>query len=445
MREQIEQMVVDFEERQLPEVTPRRLELPSLPGKVDAIVGMRRAGKTYFVFQKIRELLDSGIGRDRVLYLNFEDERLLPLETDHLQLVPEAFYRRYPASRGQRCWFFFDEIQNVPGWERFVRRLLDAEQVSLVVTGSSARLLGREIATSLRGRSLTSELLPFSFEEALRHAGVEVPERWPPPAGQRSLLENRFLRYLRVGGFPEVQGLGEELRIRILQDYVDVVLFRDVAERHGVENLTALRYLQRSLLARPAGRFTIHRLYNDLKSQGVRVAKDSLYDFLGHFEDAFLLFTTSVASRSVRARQTQPRKCYPVDPALAAATSLRAGEDTGHLLENAVYLELRRRGWETSYVTTRSGYEVDFLARDLLGRRELVQVCAGASDPETRGRELRALAEAVEETDVERAVLVTLTEDDTAEVGSHRFRLVPAWRWMLEPTSETSTSETASD
>ena len=432
LRDQIDALVADFQDRDLPALTPRQLKLPSLPGKVDAVVGMRRSGKTYFLYQQLRERLEAGIGRDRLLYLNFEDERLLPLSAAELHLVPEALYRRFPDSRDQLCWFFFDEIQNVPEWERFIRRLVDSEKVAIVVTGSSAKLLGREIATSLRGRSLASELLPFSFEEALRHADVEVPETWPASSRQRSLLENRFEIYMEIGGFPEVQDVSTELRQRILQDYVDVVLFRDVVERHRVENLPALRYLVRSLLSRPARKFSIHRLHNDLKSQGIPAGKDSLHRYLDHLEDALLLFTATIASASARARQVNPRKCYLIDPALAAATSFRASRDTGHLLENVVYLELRRRGCSAWYVNTSSGYEVDFLAQDRMGGQALIQVSADLSNPKTRRREMRALEEAMDERGIDRATLVTLREEGSVDLGGRSVRLVPAWRWLLD-------------
>lgn len=429
----IDSLIADFQERELPRVTRRDLSLPGLPGKADVVVGMRRSGKTYFLYQQIGERLSSGIDRGRLLYVNFEDERLLPLAAADLARIPEAFYRRFPANREHLCWFFFDEIQNVPGWETFVRRLLDNEKVALILTGSSARLLSREIASSLRGRSLSTEILPFSFAESLRHAGIEPPAKWPPGAKIRSLLEHRFERYLESGGFPEVQSIPQDLRVRVLQEYIDVVIFRDVVERHGVDNLPALRYLERSLLASPAGRFSVSKLFNDLKSQGLRVGKDTLYEYLAHLEDSFLLFTVSVASSSARVRQVNPRKCYPVDPALSAALSFRASADFGHLLETAVYLELRRRGRSLAYVTTRSGYEVDLLAEDPRGSRELIQVSASLEDPATRQRELRALEEGMKETSCERATLVTLREEGAADLAGHTVRIVPAWRWLLEP------------
>jgi uncharacterized protein len=431
--ELIDGLIADFQERDLPRVTARALSLPELPGKADVVVGMRRSGKTYFLYQQINERLASGIDRGRLLYFNFEDERLLPLATADLSRIPEAFYRRFPSSREQLCWFFFDEIQNVPGWETFIRRLLDTEKVALVLTGSSARLLSREIASSLRGRSLSTEILPFSFAESLRHAGAQLPESWPPGAKTRSMLENRFLGYLETGGFPEVQSISKDLRIRVLQEYIDVVIFRDIVERHGVDNLPALRYLEKRLLGSPAGRFSVSKLFNDLKSQGVRVGKDTLYEHLSHLEDSFLLFTLPVASPSARVRQVNPRKCYPVDSALSAAVSFRASEDLGHLLETVVYLELRRRGRRLAYVATRSGYEVDFLAEDPAGSRELVQVCADLESTATRQRELRALEEGFEETSCERATVVTLREESSLSIGGRPTRIIPAWRWLLEP------------
>jgi hypothetical protein len=428
----IDRLIADFQERDLPRVTPRDLSLPGLPGKADVVIGMRRSGKTYFLYQQIESRIAGGIDRGRLLYLNFEDERLLPLAAADLARIPEAFYRRTPANREQLCWLYFDEIQNVPGWETFVRRLLDTEKVALVLTGSSARLLSREIATSLRGRSLSTEILPFSFAESLRHEGVSLPEKWPPGAKVRSTLEHRLERYLESGGFPEVQGLSQDLRVRVLQEYVDVVIFRDVVERHGVDNLPALRYLERKLLASPAGKFSVNKLFNDLKSQGMRVGKDTLYEYLAHLEDSFLLSTLAVASSSARVRQSNPRKCYPIDPALSAALSFRASGDFGHLLETAVYLELRRRGQSVAYVATRSGYEVDFLAEGPRDARELIQVCADLADPRTLQRELRALKEGMKETACERASLVTLREEGSVEVAGHPVRIVPAWRWMLE-------------
>lgn len=436
MREILERLVADFDAERVPTGTPRDLPLLDFPGKAAVVVGMRRSGKTWRLFQEIGRLRETGVDASDILYLSFEDERLFALEAEHLHWITDAFRRRRPDRGGVRAHLFLDEIHNVPGWERWIRRLLDQENVRIVLTGSSAKLLSREIATSLRGRSLTAELLPFSLAEAVRHRGQEVPTTWPPPAAERDRLASHLRRYLHEGGFPEVQEQPRILRHQILQDYVDVVLLRDVAERHGVENLEALRYLQRALLSRPSNRFSIHKLYNDLRSQGVRVSKDTLHEHLGHLEDAFLVFTTEIFARSLRVRRSNPRKVYPVDPGLAASSSFAASGDEGHLLETTVYLELRRRGFESSWYRTAAGNEVDLLARDVEGNRALVQVAAELSRPETRRRELRALEEAMGETGLDRGTVVTLDDEETVQTAVGVVRIVPAWRWLLEDRGE---------
>ncbi len=428
----LEQLLAEFGERELPRVTPRDIELPQVDGKADVLIGMRRSGKTYCLFQQIQKLEAAGIARSQMLYLNLEDDRLYPWSEGDLASMEEVFFRRFPDSRGAPCYFFLDEVQAAPGWERFTRRLIDGGDVSLFLTGSSAKLLSTEISTTLRGRSLATEVLPFSFAESLRHRAVDVPSRWPVSPSVASRLAHEFERYLDVGGFPEVQDVDADVRRQILQEYVNVVLLRDVVERHGVDSVGALRYLMNRLLSQPAGRFSAHRIYNDLKSQGFRIGKDRVYEYLDHLEDAYLLFEVPIASESLRVRQTNPRKAYPIDPALAASTSLKAQRDLGHRLENLVYLELRRRGWEVSYVKTESGYEVDFLAvRN--GEPQLIQVCLDLSTDGVRQRELRALDEAMAQRQLDRGVAVTLNgRYEELKVDSGTVVSVPSWRWFLE-------------
>lgn len=432
MEELAQRIVADFHARPLPALTSREVRLPSLAGKVDAVAGMRRSGKTYLLFQRLHELERQGVDRARTLYVNFEDERLLPLKAEELQLFPEALYRRHPNVRGQLCWFLLDEVQNVPGWERFVRRLLDSERAQVVVTGSSSTLLGREIATSLRGRSLTTELLPFSFREFLDHAKVAVPERFPPPSGIRSRLEKSLDDYLDIGGFPEVQRLSSDLRTRTHQEYVDVAILRDVIERHRVSNSGALRQVVRQLMGRPGGKFSVHRLYNHLKSQGFKIAKDAVYAFVSHLEESFLLFTVEVDSDSPRVRMSRPRKCYVIDPGLARSLSYRTAGETGWLLENAVYLELRRRGYRSSYVVTPSGREVDFVARRRGEPDVLIQVSLNLEGEGTREREVAALREALAEGQAEKAMIITLRQSGVVPIGRRRVPIQPAWSWFAK-------------
>ncbi len=428
----VERLVADHQQRKFPVVTPRATRPALVVGKADAIIGMRRTGKTYVLFQTLQQLEQSGVPRERTLYVNFEDERLAGLAARDLSLFTEAMWRRTPAARGAECWLLLDEIQLVPGWEPFVRRVQDSENCRVVLSGSSAKLLSTEVATSLRGRGLATEILPFSFAEFLAHAGHARPKKLPPTSAQRSSLESQFRTYFDIGGFPEVQRFDADLRRRTLRDYVDVVLLRDVAERHGVTNLVALRMLVRALLRSPASLFSVNKLYRDLRSQGVAVAKDAVHEYVAHLQDAFLLFAVERWSRSVRQRQVNPKKCYLIDPALGSTFALETDADRGHRLENFAYLELRRRRGEINYYVTESGLEVDFLFRAEDGGEQVVQACAESDHPATLEREVRALSEAMTERKLTAATIVTLFDERTIRDGRRTIRVVPAWRWMLE-------------
>jgi len=389
---------------------------------------MRRAGKTTF----LRQLLDerrAALPPERTLYLSFDDDRLASLELDQLGFLLEEYYRRFPALRGRETvHWLLDEIQLVPGWERFVRRVLDSEKVEIAVSGSSARMLSREVHTSLRGRGMATVIRPFSFREFLRHRGEEPtkdPPRWTP--AERSLVEKRFREFLVEGGFPEAQRLPVALRIELLQGYVDTVLFRDVVERYGVSQVAALRWLVRQCLRNPAGSFSVHRLHQDLKAQGHGVAKDAVHAMLGHLLDAFLLCAVPLATDSERQRNSNPRKLYPADPGFIKAFDTSGRANLGHALETVVLNELERRSAEVGYVKTDEGLEADFLARHRAAREELVQVCADVSAPETLLRELRAVKEH------SRAVrrLLVLDRDALVRISAPGIEVQPAYEWLL--------------
>jgi predicted AAA+ superfamily ATPase len=442
-QEILDYLIADFHNRPLPEFTPRQIRLPCLPQKADALIGMRRSGKTYTLYQEMSRLLSEGVSKNAMLFVNFEDDRLQPLTSDVLGNALEAFYRRYPSSRADLAYLFLDEIHNVPDWQRFVRRVLDTERVQVYITGSSARLLSREIATALRGRSLSVEVPPFNFAEALAHARVEVPETFPPGAHLRSQLERRLEEYLTQGGFPEVQGVDPRDRIRVLQEYMDVVILRDVVERHDIGNVEVLRYLVRSLFGSVGQPFSVNKFLNDLKSQGTPVAKDTLHAYLAHLLDAFLVFLVPIDRASARARQVNPRKVYAVDVGLAGAQVWLGTAARGRMLENLVYLELRRRASESgtvegiAYYLTADRREVDFVVGTAPGPegasgRRLLQVCADLTDPETRSREIGSLRAAMSETGLREATVVTLHQEETLSTSEGTICVVPAWRWALE-------------
>jgi predicted AAA+ superfamily ATPase len=437
MRDVIRQKIADALAFMPPPLTRRDARPPAIPGKARAVVGMRRSGKTCFLHQCLADRLATGTPREALVYFSFEDERLAGMEAGQLSWVLEEYFSRCPQFRDHRqVTFFFDEIQTVPGWEAFIRRVLDTEKVEVFVSGSSARLLSREVATALRGRATETIIFPFSFREYLRHHRIEAPAN-PGfvPKAQRSRLERAFADYLTTGGFPEAQGLSARDRVVLLQSYVDTCIFRDVVERHGITNVVALRRLVRLLLGAAAGHFSVSKFYNDLRSQGVPVAKDALHQMLAHLEDAFLVRLVPLATSSERQRQVNPRKVYPVDPALIAAFDRSGKVNQGHALETAVLVELQRRGGDAGYMFTPGGFEVDFLASEPDGGRTLIQVAADLSDPTTRAREFRALTDALPAHRRAPALLLTLTGSDVLAAQADAPASVTvrtAWEWMLE-------------
>ncbi|MFH0902749.1 MAG: ATP-binding protein, partial [Pseudomonadota bacterium] len=386
------------------------------------------------LWQVVAERLAGGTPRERLLYFSFEDERLAGMAAADLHLVVDEYYRLHPESRdGQRVVFLLDEIQNVPGWEGFARRLLDTESVDLFLSGSSAKLLSREVATSMRGRALEVVVHPFSFREALRHSGREPGQAADRlPKSVRSVVQHALREYLTCGGFPEAQGIDARDRFDLLRSYVDVALLRDVIERHGVSNPVALRWMTRHLLAAAGGLFSVGKFHHDLRSQGIPAAKDTLHAYLAYLEDAFLVHTISVAGGSERRRMVNPRKAYPVDAGLIPIYDRGGRANLGHALETCVLLELVRRSADVTYVRTKGGHEVDFLARYHDGREDLIQVCADLDTDEAREREVRGLLEAAREYGRAKLHLVTLTPHSLPNLAA-RIEVHDAAEWLLIP------------
>lgn len=429
MKQTLEHLVADFWERPLPELVTRNADLEPLPGKALALIGMRRVGKTYLCYQKIKERLDTGIPRENILYLNFEDDRLFDFQLPHFQLLLDVFYADRPEKKRETCFFFFDEIQNVPDWERFIRRLMDTENVSVTLTGSSAKMLSSELATSLRGRSLPREVFPYSFEEYLR---IHAPDlRWSRPGSLARLqIRKQAEDYLRHGGFPEVQGLSSHLRREVIQSYVDAVVLRDVVERHRVSNVEALRALLHHILSAPGTRLSIHKLYQTFKSRGLRIGKDDLYAFVRHLSDAYLLFPLPLWTRSETKRQMNPKKIYLIDNGVLEAYATGQTADRGAFLENMVFLTLRRRGLQPGYYETTQGHEVDFVWSEQ-DQTHLLQACQSLEDPATREREIRALTRASRDLPNPCCHIITLTEEEI--LADPPIRILPLWKFLLEP------------
>jgi len=413
----------------------RHLDYRLMPGKALACIGVRRCGKSTFLHQIMARLQSEGILVEDFLYLNFFDDRLEPVRQGRLDLITEAYFSLYPEKRGQgglHC--FLDEIQLCSGWEGFVDRLLRVERMGVYFSGSSARLLAREVGTAMRGRALSWELFPFSFAEFLDAQGIA-----PELRGQAARLRVRkaFAGYWEKGGFPEVLEVDSRLRVMIHQDYFKTMIFRDVVDRCDAIHPRAVRDAAYRLLNSTASLYSINAITGYLKSQGHKISKTFVGEMMDWFEDAYALFSVRIFDASLSRQQVNPKKIYAIDHALVRSCSTGILVNSGHLLENMVFIDGRRRGRSLFYYRTRSGREVDLVWKDETGQLTLVQVCEQMPEgSETRSRELAALREAQAEQPGCRAVVVTRDEEALIDAPHGTIELIPVWRWLLEENNE---------
>ena len=333
----------------------------------------------------------------------------------------------YPKYAKQKCWYFLDELQTVEGWENYARRLVDSSKIQLSLTGSSSKLLSEEIATEMRGRSIPIEVFPLSFPEYVRFNGImdSIPsDGWTER--ERGTLQNAMRQYLERGGFPDVQNVSAGIRSGMLQGYVDAVLYRDVLERHEVPSVQALRYTMEYLFHNFARKISTRAIVGVLRQMGVATGRESIADYLDYFKDAYLAYPVSIRSDSLAVKRVNPDKIYLVDTGLIRAMNAKMDQEKGWLLENLVFMSLRRGFNKIEYYVTKSGDEVDFLVQNnVTKKRRLVQVTWDMSNAMTFAREMKALREARAETGIEEGLIVTW--DDEREIGS--VRILPACKW----------------
>ena len=426
----IKEIVLDFQEVVLATGVARRVAVTPVQGKATVCIGVRRSGKSTFMFQLMQQLLDSGLPRQNILYLNFFDDRLHRLQHAGLGTILEAYFSLYPEKKNaEKIYCFFDEIQVVSGWESFVDRLMRTETCEVYITGSSAQMLSREIATQMRGRALSWEIFPFSFQEFLDFKGIESVG--PFSTKKRLIVQRAFDEYWQTGGFPEVAGLDRQLRIKTHQEYFNAMLFRDLVERHDISHPKAVTDLAHWLVENTASLYSVNNLTGYLKALGHKAPKAAVSDYLAWFEDAYFLFTVRIFDASLARANTNPKKIYCIDHALVTSVSSGILINSGHLLENLVFTALRRTTAEIFYFKSKGGREVDFIVQRQDRSRMLVQVCESMAEPQTRKREIAALNEAMDELKLSSGTIVTRGEEEQIQVESGKIDVVPVWRFLL--------------
>lgn len=424
-KETLKGVIQQFSERKLPDLRRRHLRIPADSGKVVCLMGARRTGKTFHFFQLMQELLACGLERERIVYLNFEDDRLFPVESRQLDSILPAHRELFPQTIGKKLYVFFDEIQNVLEWERYIRRLHDTEDISIFLTGSSSALLRRDMAAAMRGRSIAYEVFPLSFSEFLSFRDIDYV---PYSATSEAKVAHAFHEYLEWGGFPEVVMADESLKPLILQEYASLMLHRDLIERYDIRNERSMRLLLKFCAQHTGSLVSVNKLFNDIKSQGTKLGKATLYEYMDMLEDAYICFSCPKYDPSTRRQMQAPRKIHLLDPGLSRVYQFQAHKDLGHRFESVIYMHVRRQLQDICYY--RNGFELDLCWAD---GSSFVNAVWDMSDADTVARETKAFKAGLSMWPQARATLIyALGENIPKELRAHA---VQAWKSLLSGES----------
>ena len=432
MNDTIKTILYSWKDKKIPDVIPREIELKSYlnikPRKIIAITGFRRVGKTYLLYYLINKLLKD-YSREEVIYINFDDERI-PESTEFLT----KFLPVIKATFSTPKYLLLDEIQNMPNWSKWLRRVYDSEDVNIFITGSSSKVSSREIPTELRGRSLEIRVYPLSFREFLRFKGIDVDYRSAEYSDDtRATIMKALNVYLVYGGMPEVVLADESKKFEILQDYFRTVLGIDIIERYKVGNEEGIRALLKLLLN--SKMYTISKLYNSLKSMGYHIGKTTVLNYRSYIESSYFIHSVPIFSYKIKDQMQYPRKVYIIDNGFISSISIKFSKDWCRLYENMVAVELLRRGsrdnFEIFYWRDQRGREVDFVVRKNLKVEQLIQVSYDVSDYETKKREVTALIKASDALNCENLLVINSSYDAVEEINGKKIVFVPLWKWLL--------------
>jgi len=404
-------------------VKEREIEFPEIKNFIISIIGPRRAGKTYSIFNLIKR---KKLKDEDYLFINFEDDEMGEMKRKEIRKA--IFYHQEIYGREPK-YLFFDEIQNLERWESFVYSLFEKKRYFIFITGSSSKLLSEEIATQLRGRSLTTLVLPFSFKEFLQVKGLHVKTKFLS-SYEESRIKNLLRLYLKEGGFPDVV-LTSINREEYFRDYINLVVFRDIVERYKIRDITLIKMFVRFAISSFSKEFSIHKIYRTFKSMNVKVSKKTLYRYADMLEDAQFCFFLRKFSFSERESLLSIPKVFLNDPGIANYGRTTKFDEVGKLMENAVFLELKRRKLETFYWRDYQGNEIDFIVSKGKKIEQLIQVCYDISDYETKEREIKGLLKASESLKCKNLLCITWDYEGEEEIKGNKIKFVPLWKWLM--------------
>lgn len=421
------QSIISLHQRELPlDLQDRKMQLPLDGGRIVTVTGIRRCGKSSLLGLTINRLLEAGVPKERILYVGFDDERFLSMTPDNFDELLQAYREMYPTTSLQDVYMFFDEIQLVSGWELFVLRVYKNYCKHIFITGSTAKMLSEEITSALRGWPDEYREYPLSFEEYLSFKGIEA-DKYSEEG--KAMMTFAFRDYCDEGGFPEVvRAQTKSEKVKILQSYFSTMLFRDMIEHYHIgASVSVVRYFLKRVMNNLTKPTSVNNIFNDLKSQGLKVAKDSLYLWLDYACNIFLFRKVQRYTKSMVKQSSSPAKYYMADIALRNAVLLPESEDAGKALENIVYLNLERSlGEEDQISYFYEQKECDFVVQRGERVSELVQVCWTLNE-ENMEREVGGLLAASTVTNCKQCKIITFCQQQTIEREEIRIEVLPIW------------------
>ncbi len=430
-------VLIKWKVQEIPETFNREIEAPLDTRKIISIVGPRRAGKTYLMFILIKKLAKR-LKKDNILYVNFEDERLRNLDARDLETMIKIYYEIFKPEGDKPVYFFLDEIQNVKDWDKWVRRIHDEGKYRLYLSGSSSKLLSREISTSLRGRNIDVVVFPLSFREFLKIKGITFKKELLKYLEEERGKILRYLKeYIEFGGFPEVVLEDEKIKEKILESYYNAIFYRDLVERFRIRNISAFEEFTRYCLSNHAKYLSISKAYSYLKSLGFKIGKAKLLDYMRYYNEIFFIFPLEIFSYSIKDKKQYPKKIYVVDNGLIRVSKVETS--LSRLMENTVFLELLRRSeifnkFQVFYwkeYGKAEGKEVDFVLKEGTKVKELVQVTYASTREEVKDREVSSLIKASKELKTKKLMIITWDYEGTEKIDNKKIEFIPLWKWLL--------------
>jgi hypothetical protein len=413
------------------DIINRDLKIAKMEKKANSFVGIRRAGKTYAMFQ-----LAKGIKSKDVFYINMEDDRLVNPNIKHLTALTPTIKENFEL-KGKQLYLFVDEIQNVDNWERWARRMAERKDVFLFISGSSSKLSSQEIATALRGRTITNYIFPLNFREFLKFKGFYYDAKTIGYSTKRFELKRLFNEYLKYGGFPEVVLAKKKEKLKLLREYFATIIARDIVERFKIENVTTLESFMKLLLHNYSRFVSFSKAEKWLASMGIKTSKATLIEYFNYIKQSFFIFNTGIFSYKIKERLQYPIKVYVTDNGFIEALTQRFSRNVGWLYENLVAIELFKKcldnpSNEIYYWKDKQGKEVDFIVKQGLKVKELIQVCYDIEDLEIKKREVQALLKAGKELRCRNLLVVTEDFEGKEKIAGKEIRYVPLWFWLLK-------------